>query len=148
MAVSVHGSASEWIRPLASTICLTIANRSKVLRPSRSMRVTVITSPGLMAFNSGKSCAGRPAPPVNFPRQILLHPALRDCSSCASSVWPWVLTRAKPVVKLRHQRCRLRCTLLSALVGRAAGDLVASNPSCSLRRACAQHAVWDTPPLS
>src|SRR5262249_34735870 len=36
--VSAHGSASERNCALASTICLTMANRSKVLRARRSMR--------------------------------------------------------------------------------------------------------------
>jgi hypothetical protein len=38
--VSAHGSASE-----RSTICLTMANRSKVERVKRSMRVTITPSP-------------------------------------------------------------------------------------------------------
>ena len=44
--VSAHGSASDRNCALASTMRLTMANRSKVLRASRSMRVTVTTSPG------------------------------------------------------------------------------------------------------
>jgi len=44
--VSAHGSAGERNCASASTICLTIPNRSKVLRASRSSRVTVTTSPG------------------------------------------------------------------------------------------------------
>ena len=44
--VSAHGSASDRNCALASTICSTMANRSKVLRASRSIRVTVTTSPG------------------------------------------------------------------------------------------------------
>jgi hypothetical protein len=35
VAVSAHGSATERNRALASTICLTIANRSNVLRAPR-----------------------------------------------------------------------------------------------------------------
>src|SRR5689334_8754052 len=48
--VSAHGSASDRNCALASTICLTMANRSKVERANWSMRVTVTTSPGVMAF--------------------------------------------------------------------------------------------------
>jgi hypothetical protein len=44
--VSAHGSTSDRNCAFASTICLTMANRSKVLRARRSMRVTVTTSPG------------------------------------------------------------------------------------------------------
>ena len=44
--VSAHGSANDRNWALESTICLTMANRSKVLRARRSMRVTVTTSPG------------------------------------------------------------------------------------------------------
>jgi hypothetical protein len=44
--VSAHGSASERNCASASTICSTIANRSKVLRARRSMLVTV--GPGCM----------------------------------------------------------------------------------------------------
>ena len=44
--VSAHGSAKDRNCALASTICLTMANRSKVLRARRSIRVTVTTSPG------------------------------------------------------------------------------------------------------
>ena len=45
--VSAHGSASDRNWGLWSPRCaLTIANKSNVLRPSRSMRVTVTTSPG------------------------------------------------------------------------------------------------------
>jgi len=42
--VSAHGSARNCA--LASTMRLTMPNRSKVLRASRSMRVAVATSPG------------------------------------------------------------------------------------------------------
>jgi hypothetical protein len=48
--VSAHGSASERNCALASTICLTMPNRSKVLRARRSIRVTVTTSPGARCF--------------------------------------------------------------------------------------------------
>src|SRR5207249_11376916 len=44
--VSAHSSASDRNCPLAPTICLTMANRSKVLLARRSMGVTVTTSPG------------------------------------------------------------------------------------------------------
>ena len=44
--VSAHGSASDRNSALASTIRLTISNRSKVPRARRSIRVTVTTSPG------------------------------------------------------------------------------------------------------
>src|SRR6202162_4129150 len=50
VAVSAHGSASDRNCPPASTICLTMANRSKVERASRAIRVTGTTSPGLMAL--------------------------------------------------------------------------------------------------
>jgi hypothetical protein len=48
--VSAHGSASDRNCPPASTICLTMANRSNVERASRSIRVTVTTSPGGEGF--------------------------------------------------------------------------------------------------
>jgi hypothetical protein len=51
--VSAHGSASDRTCALASTICLTMANRSKVLRASRSIRVKrhhVAGSKGLQHF--------------------------------------------------------------------------------------------------
>jgi hypothetical protein len=38
VAVSAHGSASDRDCPLALTICLTMANTSKVERASQSMR--------------------------------------------------------------------------------------------------------------
>jgi hypothetical protein len=44
--VSAHSPARERNCALASTICLTMANRSEVLRASRSTAVTVTTSPG------------------------------------------------------------------------------------------------------
>jgi len=44
--VSAHGSAKDRNCALASTMRLTMPNRSKVLRASRSIRVTVTTSPG------------------------------------------------------------------------------------------------------
>jgi quercetin dioxygenase-like cupin family protein len=63
--VSAHGSASDRNCALASTICLTMANRSKVERASRSMRVTVTTSPGARAFSilrSSGDLVARPSP--------------------------------------------------------------------------------------
>jgi hypothetical protein len=44
--VSTHGSANDRNCASASTMRLTMANKSKVLRASRSIRVTVTTSPG------------------------------------------------------------------------------------------------------
>jgi hypothetical protein len=44
--VSAHDSASDRNSAFASTMRLTMPNRSKVLRASRSIRVTVTTSPG------------------------------------------------------------------------------------------------------
>jgi hypothetical protein len=46
LALSAQGSASDRNCALASTMRLTIPNRSKVLRARRSIRVTVTTSPG------------------------------------------------------------------------------------------------------
>ena len=63
-AVSAHGSASDRYCPSASTIWLTMANRSKVRRARRSIRVTVTTSPGARCFSILRSsrpvvvCAG------------------------------------------------------------------------------------------
>ena len=50
--VSAHGSASDRNCPPASTMPLTMANGPKVERASRSIRVTVTTSPGASAFRS------------------------------------------------------------------------------------------------
>ena len=50
-AVSAHGLASERHCALASMMRVTMANRSKVLCASRSMRVTVTTSPGPTSEN-------------------------------------------------------------------------------------------------
>ena len=50
------------------TICLTMANRSKVERASRSMRVTVTTSPGATAFSSFRSSRRSARAPVTFSR--------------------------------------------------------------------------------
>jgi ABC-type Fe3+/spermidine/putrescine transport system ATPase subunit len=66
--VSAHGSASERNCALAYTICLTIANRSKVLRASRSMRVTVTTSPGARALSILRSSRRSLCAPVTFSR--------------------------------------------------------------------------------
>jgi len=52
VAESAHGSASERHCPPASTICLTMANRSNVERARRSIRVTITTSPEVSAFSS------------------------------------------------------------------------------------------------
>jgi hypothetical protein len=68
VAVSAHGSASDRNCPPASTICLTMANRSKVERASRSMRVTVTTSPGPRAFKSFNSSRRSAFAPVTFSR--------------------------------------------------------------------------------
>jgi hypothetical protein len=46
-AGAAHGSASDRNRTSASTMRFTMPNRSKVLRTSQSMRVTITTSPGL-----------------------------------------------------------------------------------------------------
>jgi hypothetical protein len=44
--VSAHGSAKDRNCAFASTMRLTMPNRSKVLRARRSMRGTITTSPG------------------------------------------------------------------------------------------------------
>jgi hypothetical protein len=46
LVLSAHGSAEDRNCALASTLRLTMANRSKVLRARRSIRLTVTTSPG------------------------------------------------------------------------------------------------------
>jgi hypothetical protein len=66
--VSAHGSASERNCALASTICLTMANRSKVLRARRSIRVTVTTSPGARPLSSLRSSRRSAGAPVTFSR--------------------------------------------------------------------------------
>ncbi len=55
--VSAHGSASDRNCAFASTMRLTMPNRSKVERASRSIRVTVTTSPGAEAVEHAEKLA-------------------------------------------------------------------------------------------
>ena len=71
VAVSAYGSASDLNCPPASTIRLTMANRSKVLRASRSIRVAVTTSPGARAFRSLSNSRRSAYAPLAFSRYIL-----------------------------------------------------------------------------
>ena len=68
VAVSAHGSVKERNCAFASTMRLTMPNRSKVLRASRSLRVTVTKSPGAsfpsIRFSSRRSARA----PVTFSR--------------------------------------------------------------------------------
>jgi hypothetical protein len=60
--VSTHGSANERNCAPASTIRLTMTNRSKVERARRSIRVTVTTWPGAIPLRSfSKLASGRRA---------------------------------------------------------------------------------------
>jgi len=79
-AVSAHGSASDRNCALASTMRLTMPNRSKVLQGSRSMRVTVTTSPGAGLQSIRLSSHRSARAPVTFSREIfrLPHPAIRS----------------------------------------------------------------------
>jgi hypothetical protein len=65
---SAHGSAGDRNCALASTIRLTMANRPKALRASRSMRVTVTTSPAARAWSSLSSSRRSLCAPVTFSR--------------------------------------------------------------------------------
>jgi hypothetical protein len=74
--------SAPWLRqraelPPASTICLTMANRSKIERASRSIRVTVTTSPGVRAFSSFNSSRRSGRAPLTFSRKISDHPSAR-----------------------------------------------------------------------
>jgi hypothetical protein len=84
--VSAHGSASERNCGLASTICLTMAQRCCARR--RSMRVTVTTSPGARVSSILRSWRRSLCAPVTFSRKILVQPTPRSCSGWASSVCP------------------------------------------------------------
>jgi hypothetical protein len=64
--VSAHGSAKDRNCALASTICLTIPNRSKVLRARPSIRVTVTRRRGRDGRACGEARAGRRAHPSPF----------------------------------------------------------------------------------
>ena len=55
--VSAHGSVKDRNCAFASTMRLTIPNRSRVLRASRSMRVTVTTSPGVKPVEHAQKLA-------------------------------------------------------------------------------------------
>jgi len=66
--VSAHGSANDRNCALASTMRLTMPNRSKVLRARRSIRVTVTTSPGARALRSLRSSRRSLCAPVTFSR--------------------------------------------------------------------------------
>ena len=66
--VSAYGSAKERNCALASTMRLTMANRSKVLRANRSMRVTVTTSPGANLPSIRLSSRPSLCAPVTFSR--------------------------------------------------------------------------------
>jgi hypothetical protein len=90
VAVSAHGSASDRNCPPASTICLTMANRSKVERAKRSIRVTVTTSPRDTAFSIRRSSrrsafaplalpAGSPTPARAAHVRVTLRPASVPC---------------------------------------------------------------------
>jgi hypothetical protein len=68
VAVSAHGSASDRNCAPASTICLTMANRWKVERASRSMRVTVTTSPEPSAFSIRSNSRRVGCAPLAFSR--------------------------------------------------------------------------------
>ena len=68
MPVLAQGSASERNRAPASAICLTTANRSKVERARRSVRVTITTSPAASSRSIFKS---------SF--QSIVSDALRPC---------------------------------------------------------------------
>ena len=56
------------LRALASTMRLTMPNRSNVLRASRSMRVTVTTSPGWRRSSMRRSSRRSARAPVTFSR--------------------------------------------------------------------------------
>jgi hypothetical protein len=66
--VSAHGSANDRNCALASTMRLTMANRSKVLRARRSIRVTVTTSPGASLPSIRLSSRRSARAPVTFSR--------------------------------------------------------------------------------
>jgi hypothetical protein len=62
MSQFVIGPAADDLGALASTMRLTMPNRSKVLRAARSMPVTVTTSPGSRPSSVGRSFRSGPAP--------------------------------------------------------------------------------------
>ena len=62
------GSAKDRNCALASTICLTMANRSNVERARRSIRVTVTMSPGATALSILRSSRRSARAPVTFSR--------------------------------------------------------------------------------
>jgi hypothetical protein len=64
--VSAHGSAEDRNCALASTMRLTMPNRSKVLRARRSIRVTVTTSPGASLPSMRRSWRRSLCAPVTF----------------------------------------------------------------------------------
>ncbi len=66
--VSAHGSAKDRNCASASTMRLTMPNRSKVLRASRSIRVTVTTSPGASLPSIRLSSRRSARAPVTFSR--------------------------------------------------------------------------------
>ena len=66
--VSAHGSAKDRDCASTSTIRLTMLNRSKVLRASRSMLVTVTTSPGASLSSIRRSSRRSGRAPVAFSR--------------------------------------------------------------------------------
>jgi hypothetical protein len=70
LVLSAHGSAKDRNYALASTMRLTMPNRSQVLRARRSFRVTVTTSPGAslqsIRFSSRRSARA----PVTFSADV------------------------------------------------------------------------------
>jgi hypothetical protein len=72
--VSAHGSASERNCALASTMRLTMPNNQKVLRASRSMRVTITASPGTRPLSILRSSRRSLWAPVTFSRKSWCNP--------------------------------------------------------------------------
>jgi hypothetical protein len=81
------------LRALASTICLTMPNRSNVLRARQSILVTVTHVAGAQLPEHPVKLAPVVVRARHLLAVILVQPAPRSCSSCASSVCPLVLTR-------------------------------------------------------
>ena len=93
--------------PPASTICLTMANRSKIERASRSIRVTVTTSPGVRAFSSFNSSRRSGRAPLTLFTENLGPPFGAAACRCTGYTGP--ARRPPRLLKQFLQAASLEC---------------------------------------
>lgn len=94
IVVSAHVSARERKPACLPVITVSVFKRSRVVRASRSRRVTMNTSPASSWSSKRRSCGRSVLSPRAISQNTFSGPFRRNAATCAATLYPSVETRA------------------------------------------------------